>query len=51
MAGIGANNEEPALTPDQLAVFANTLDARTHFHGQPLGRATHPLEISETTIV
>jgi len=43
MAGIGANDEQPTLAPDQFAVFADTLNARTNFHGRPLGRGNHPL--------
>jgi hypothetical protein len=32
---VGANDVHPPLPLDQLAIFANSFDARTHFHGKP----------------
>jgi hypothetical protein len=48
---IGANDQQPTLAADQLAVFANTLHAGADFHGQPLVGGRHPEKTSETPIV
>src|ERR1022692_1373402 len=42
MTRVGADDEHPPLPLDQLAIFTNPLDARTHFHGKPLsGKKLH----------
>jgi hypothetical protein len=33
VAGIGANHVDLALAAHDLAIFTNSLDARSHFHG------------------
>src|SRR5260370_23792601 len=43
VAGIGADDEQPALAADQLAVFTNAFHAGSHFHGQPLTALPVPI--------
>src|SRR5580692_2020182 len=48
--GIAADHEQFSVTPNQLAVLADTLDARPKLHGRPR-KSPHPAKKGETAIV
>jgi hypothetical protein len=50
VAGVAADDVDPALTADHLAVFANPLDAGTNFHDWTLLRIAHAVGTKRVSI-